>query len=177
MTDDIAFAALVKLLTDTDRFSDVLSGQNPVGGAPPIGVYPYAWFKPIKSREDDKSDPTHVVRYVLYSLDLVAIDTQSASAQSILNDLAAIAKNKINQVALGPGCLPALSPMGEGDFNSKPVGPLLKKGIEPETVFTLTGQFAYFVNANQRATSEPPKPSGYFPESFFNPSFFGSLLT
>lgn len=135
--DRDAFASMVTALTASGEFAGVLFGTTAaatVGGAnvaPAAVITPDTWF------ETDDCDPVVIVRHVSFTLTLVARDEDPLARYQTLDRLTCISLNAIDGSDLGGVCLPALTRLRRGQFDTT--------STSPEQSVVLHGEFTYLV--------------------------------
>ena len=135
--DQDAFDAITSALINTSEFSDVLFG-NPLdqgmisaSSAPSVIVTPDRWT------EFDDSDPTMIVRQVFYTLTLLVRDEQAGPRYDALDRLSSVVMNVLDGSSLNGGCMPALTKIRQGRFDTN--------SRHPEQRLQLRGEFSYLI--------------------------------
>src|SRR5579883_1804641 len=133
--DRDAFEAIVAALSATGEFADVLTGafnnQNDIGAdrSPVAVILPEEWV------EHDDVDPSFIVRQVSYTLILQVRLEDPAQRFDSLDRLSSLVLNTLDGSDLGGGCLPALTRIRRGNYDSS--------SRYPEQRLVLFGEFAY----------------------------------
>lgn len=136
--DRNAFAAIAAALRATGEFGNVTFGTPIDDLAAAADQMPMAIITPDEWEEIDDVDPIVSVRHVSYSLTLAARDENPGIRFERLDRLTAIAQNAIDGSNLNGGCIPALTRLRRGRFETKP--------RHPEQRIVLSGEFSYFIS-------------------------------
>lgn len=135
--DQLAFNAMVDLLSATGRWTTVKHATADEVLFPSEGDYPFAAIVPKGGNEVDTFDHGVFLRTVNYTLVLALADQEPLARKALLGSLEAVARNTLAGVSYGGFCLPVWSKLGQAS-HPKPAHPMQRVEIP--------GSFAYLVN-------------------------------
>jgi hypothetical protein len=138
--DRDAFAAIVAALSNTAEFADVVFGCTPHALSLGADRVPLALVVPTEWHELDDADPTVNIRRVTFTLTLVVRHESADCRFQLLDRLTSIVQNAIDGLDLNGGCLPNLTKLQSGLYESH--------AKHPEQRLMLTGSFSYLVSTN-----------------------------
>ena len=136
-SDGEAFASIAAALTATREFGDVTFGTTLECRAAGADRVPAAVITPNTWAELDDVDPIELVRKVCFTLTILVRDDDPLARYAALDRLTRIAQNAIDGSDLGGGCLPDLTILRDGRFDSS--------SRFPEQSVILSGEFAYLI--------------------------------
>ncbi len=138
--DRDAFNAICKLLESTGEFASVNLGTVIDKGSISIDRLPLAAIQPQEWLESDDSDPTLLLRQVVFDIIVVCRAESPEVAIDTAGRLSSIVQNSLNGSSLNGGCLPALTMIRHGKLHRK-------TSRYPEQRTILRGEFSYFVQS------------------------------
>lgn len=135
--DGDAFLAVVAALKATGDFAEVFFGTTVDRRSGGADLSPVAVITPEGWSESDDTDPCEFVRHVVFSLTIVTRQDDPATGFDYLDRLSCAAQSAIQGTDLGGGCLPALTRLHRGSYDSK--------SVYPEMRVALLGEFTYLI--------------------------------
>ncbi len=145
--DTDAYAAIVTLLKETDEFAAVFFGSPPdqrPGGADAL---PAAVVTPDVWAEIDDSDPTVLVRRVMFAVSVIVREDDPFLRFALLDRLSSVVQNTLDGSNLGGGCLPSLTKTRRGHFQA---------GVGfPEQSIVIQGEFTYLISTFDGHSTTP----------------------
>jgi hypothetical protein len=136
--DRDAFEAIKTVLSATGEFAAVVFGTPADDLAAGADQIPMAIITPNEWEEVDDVDPIVGVRHVSYTLTLATRDEDPQTRFEQLDRLTSIAQNTLDGTDLNGGCVPALTRLRRGRFETKP--------RHPEQRVILSGEFSYLIS-------------------------------
>ena len=136
--DRDAFEAIAAALAATGQFADVVFGTPIDDLAASADQIPMAIITPNEWEEVDDVDPIVSVRKVSYTLTLATRDENPQTRFEQLDRLTSIAQNALDGTNLNGGCMPAMTRLRRGRFETKP--------RHPEQRVILSGEFSYLIS-------------------------------
>jgi hypothetical protein len=124
---------------DTNEFSDVLFGNPLDQGMISASSSPIAIVTPDRWTEYDDADPTVIVRQVFYVVTLLVRDEQAGLRYNALDRFSSIVMNALDGSSLNGGCLPALTKIRQGRYDTS--------SRHPEQRLQLRGEFSYLIQS------------------------------
>ena len=145
--DRDAFDAIIAALLSTGEFAAIVFGTTPGRMAAGGDLTPVAVITPEAWAELDDVDPIVVVRQVVFALTIAVRGEEPTSRYEQLDRLSCVVLNAIDGLDLGGACLPALTRIRRGRYESD--------SKHPEQRLVLSGEFSYLIpSLNGHNTSD-----------------------
>jgi hypothetical protein len=145
--DGHAFDAILAALINTGEFAAAVFGATPDRIVAGSDATPLAVIAPETWVELDDVDPIVIVRQVAFSLVIVVRGEEPAARYGQLDRLSCVVLNAVDGLDLGGACLPTLTRIRRGRYESD--------SKHPEQRLLLTGEFTYLIpSLNGHNTSD-----------------------
>ncbi len=144
--DGASFAALLSLIESSGAFQEVIFGAATQRSEAGADSYPLAVVTPRGWEEDDDFDPALIVRRVSFAVTIIVKSQDGSSLFDQLECLTSIVQGVVDRSNLGGTCLPPLTRIRAGRYESST--------HYPEQAVDLDGEFSLLIDplANTCAT-------------------------